>query len=138
MAGTNTADLDNPSARNTISNAAVPEATAQFGDGPAPAATSAPVGGASKAPKPAAVLADGRWPGYGKDTAMIGAGGTIGLAQFVNGVHIDFEVEVFRIDTADRSMWVRVTARSSLPTPLHVKPSLVYRKLPDGRAYIQT
>lgn len=70
--------------------------------------------------------------------AMLQPGEEFSFAQFVNGVHIDFEVEIFRIDTADRSMWVRVTARSSLPTPLHLKPSCVYRKLPDGRAYMQT
>src|SRR5688500_17941051 len=62
---------------------AAPEATAQFGDGPAPAATSAPVGGASKAPKPAAVLADGRWPGYVKDTGADTV--SMDLVEFLTG-----------------------------------------------------
>jgi hypothetical protein len=54
----------------------------------------------------------------------------------VRDVRVDFEVEVFRIDPGDRAMWVRVKARSDLATPLDLKPALVFRKLPDGRAYI--
>ena len=60
------------------------------------------------------------------------------FTQFFEGVQIDFEVEVFRIDPADRSMWVRVTPRSELSTPLQLRPEFVFRKLPDGRAYTPT
>ena len=57
------------------------------------------------------------------------------FTQFFDGVQMDFEVEVFRIDPGDRSMWVRVIPRASLRTPLDLKPSFVFRKLPDGRAF---
>lgn len=60
--------------------AAAPAATAQFGDGPAPAVTAI----ASKAPKASAVpLADGRWPGF---IATVG-GGTVSmdLVEFLTG-----------------------------------------------------
>src|SRR5688572_27828863 len=58
------------------------------------------------------------------------------FAQFVGGVHVDFEVEVFRIDPADRALWVRVQTRTGLATPLGLKPAAVFRKLPDGRAFL--
>ena len=66
--------------------------------------------------------------------AMLEPGEELSFAQHVDGVYIDFDVEVFRIDT-DGSMWVHVQTRSELPTPLNIHPSFVFRKLPDGRAY---
>lgn len=60
------------------------------------------------------------------------------FTQFVEGARVDFEVEVFRIDPADGSLWVRVGTRSALATPLALKPSFVFRKLPDGRAFTPT
>ena len=48
------------------------------------------------------------------------------FTQFFDGVQMDFEVEVFRIDPGDRSMWVRVIPRASLRTPLDLKPSLTH------------
>lgn len=60
------------------------------------------------------------------------------FSQFVDGAQVDFEVEVFRLDPADGSLWVRVKARSKLATPLDLKPSFVFRKLPDGRAFTPT
>jgi hypothetical protein len=68
--------------------------------------------------------------------AMLQPDEELSFSQMVQDVRVDFEVEVFRIDPSDRSMWVRVTARSGLATPLRLNPSLVFRKLPDGRAYI--
>ena len=59
------------------------------------------------------------------------------FSQLFEGVQIEFGVEVYRIDR-DGSMWVRVDARSSLGTPLRIRPSFVFRKLPDGRAYTPT
>ena len=66
--------------------------------------------------------------------AMLEPGEELSFAQHVDGVYIDFDVEVFRIDT-DGSMWVHIQTRSELPTPLNIRPSFVFRKLPDGRAY---
>jgi hypothetical protein len=69
------------------SPAAVPEATAEFGDGPAPAATGTPVTAATRPTKPAAVLADGRWPGFvrdaGDDTVFVD------LVEFLTGAAAD-------------------------------------------------
>jgi hypothetical protein len=67
--------------------------------------------------------------------ALLQPGEELSFAQFVEGVHVDFEVEIFRIDT-DGTMWVRVQGRAQLSTPLEIKPALVFRKLADGRAYI--
>jgi hypothetical protein len=67
--------------------------------------------------------------------AFLQPGEELSFTQFVDGVQIDFEVEVFRIDPGDQSMWVRVNARSRLSTPLDLKPAFVFRKLPDGRAF---
>jgi hypothetical protein len=59
---------------------AVPEATAQFGDGPAPAATVTPIATATTGK---VLLADGRWPGYiksvGDDTV------SMDLVEFLTG-----------------------------------------------------
>ncbi|MEO8628873.1 MAG: hypothetical protein ABI612_12320 [Betaproteobacteria bacterium] len=66
--------------------------------------------------------------------AMLQPGEEFSFAQFVDGVHIDFEVEVFRIDL-DKTMWIRVEPRAKLWTPLELKPSYTFRKLPDGRAF---
>jgi hypothetical protein len=65
-------------------------------------------------------------------------GEELSFSQFVDGVQVDFEVEVYRIDRDDGCMWVRVEARSSLPTPLQLRPAFEFRKLPDGRAYTST
>jgi hypothetical protein len=66
--------------------------------------------------------------------AMLQPGEELSFAQFVRGVHIDFEVEVFRIDT-DGTLWVNVRPHAKLGTPLNLKPTFVFRKLPDGRAF---
>jgi hypothetical protein len=68
--------------------------------------------------------------------AFLQPGEEFAFTQFVDDVQIDFEVEVFRIDPGDRSMWVRVIPRATLATPLDLRPSVVFRKLPDGRAYL--
>lgn len=60
---------------------------------------------------------------------------SLSFDQFVNGVHVSFDVEVFRLDK-DGTAWVRVTAASVLPTPFAIKPDLVFSKRPDGTAYI--
>lgn len=68
--------------RSAAAPAAVPGSTAKFGDGPAPAATVTPVATAT-AKKPAAPLADGRWPGFitkvGDDTVAMD------LVEFLTG-----------------------------------------------------
>jgi hypothetical protein len=69
--------------------------------------------------------------------AFLQPGEDLSFTQFVEGRQVDFEVEVFRIDPADQSLWVRVTPRATLPTPLALKPACVFRKLPDGRAWVQ-
>jgi hypothetical protein len=61
-------------------------------------------------------------------------GEELGFSQFIDGVQVDFGVEVYRIDR-DGSIWVRMDARSSLRTPLRLRPAFVFRKLPDGRAF---
>jgi hypothetical protein len=66
--------------------------------------------------------------------SMLEPGEELSFAQHFDGVYIDFDVEVFRID-ADGSMWVHVQARSDLATPFNIHPSFVFRKLPDGRAF---
>ncbi|MFI7546900.1 hypothetical protein [Actinoplanes sp. NPDC049599] len=69
--------------KNGAAPATAPGSTAQFGDGPAPDATGTPAATATKAPKPAAVLDDGRWPGFVKDT---GAGTvSMDLVEFLTG-----------------------------------------------------
>ena len=67
--------------------------------------------------------------------AFLQPGEEFAFTQFFDGVQIDFEIEVFRIDPADRAMWVRVIPRAGVTTPLDLKPSFVFRKLPDGRAF---
>ena len=67
--------------------------------------------------------------------SLLQPGEELSFAQFVDGVHIDFEVEIFRIDS-DGTIWVRVEGQAALPTPLRIRPAVVFRKLADGRAYI--
>jgi hypothetical protein len=69
--------------------------------------------------------------------AFLQPGEELSFSQFVDGVQVEFGVEVYRIDR-DGSMWVRVDARSHLGTPLQLRPAFVFRKLPDGRAYTST
>ena len=69
--------------------------------------------------------------------AFLQPGEELSFSQFVDGVQVEFGVEVYRIDR-DGTMWVRVDTRSSLVTPLQLRPSFVFRKLPDGRAYTST
>jgi hypothetical protein len=66
--------------------------------------------------------------------AFLQPGEDASFSQFVDGIRIDFGVEVFRIDR-DGSMWVRLDATAELRTPLRLKPVYVFRKLPDGRAF---
>jgi hypothetical protein len=67
--------------------------------------------------------------------AFLQPGDELSFSQFVDGIQVEFGVEVFRIDR-DGTMWVRVDPRSSLVTPLQLRPSLVFTKLPDGRAFV--
>lgn len=60
---------------------------------------------------------------------------SLSFDQYVNGVHMIFDVEIFRVDK-DGTVWVRVTAKSDLATPLGIEPDLVFSKLPDGRAFV--
>jgi hypothetical protein len=69
--------------------------------------------------------------------AFLQPGEELSFSQFFQGVQVEFGVEVYRIDR-DGCMWVRVDARSSLGTPLRIRPSFVFRKMPDGRAYALT
>ncbi len=68
--------------------------------------------------------------------ALLQPGEELSFAQFVDGVRVDFEVEVIRLDS-NGTLWVRVQALSDLPTPLRIKPAMVFRKLYEGSAYIQ-
>ena len=60
----------------------------------------------------------------------------LSFTQFVEGEAVDFEVEVYRIDS-DGTIWARVQARSELPTPFMLRPALVFTKRTDGMAYVQ-
>lgn len=60
----------------------------------------------------------------------------LSFTQFVEGQAVDFEVEVYRIDR-DGTIWARVEARSELPTPFMLRPTLVFTKRRDGMAYVQ-
>lgn len=60
----------------------------------------------------------------------------LSFTQFVEGEPVDFDVEVYRIDS-DGTIWARVQARSALPTPFMLRPALVFTKHRDGMAYVQ-
>lgn len=60
----------------------------------------------------------------------------LSFTQFIDGHPVDFEVEIIRVDT-DGRIWARVEARSELPTPLMLRPALVFTKHRDGMAYVQ-
>jgi len=47
---------------------------------------------------------------------------------------VRYVVDVYRGDT-DGTLWVYVEIETSLPTPLRLKPSFVFRKLRDGTAF---
>jgi len=55
------------------------------------------------------------------------------FAEFVDGVEVHFGVEVYRVDR-DGTLWVCVDADAAVTTPLGIKPTFFFRKLPDGRA----
>ena len=57
------------------------------------------------------------------------------FSEFVDGIEVQFGVEIIREDKGG-ILWVYVNANADLPTPLLIKPSFVFRKLPDGTAYI--
>ena len=57
------------------------------------------------------------------------------FSELVDGIQMQFGVEIFREDNGG-VLWVYVNADADLPTPLLIKPSFVFRKLPDGTAYI--
>jgi hypothetical protein len=59
----------------------------------------------------------------------------LSFSQLIDGVRVDFDVDVFRIDS-DGTLWVSVQTRAALATPLDIKPSLVFRKRPDGSAWV--
>ena len=56
------------------------------------------------------------------------------FAEFVDGVEVHFGVEIYRIDR-DGTLWVCVDADAAVTTPLGIKPTFLFRKLPDGRAF---
>jgi hypothetical protein len=68
--------------------------------------------------------------------SLLQADEELSFSQLVDGVRVDFGVDVYRIDS-DGTLWVYVDAHAQLPTPLGIKPSLVFRKLPDGQAFVQ-
>ncbi len=57
------------------------------------------------------------------------------FSEFVNGVQVHFNFEIVREDKGG-VLWVYVNADADLLTPLLIKPSFVFRKLPDGTAYV--
>jgi len=57
------------------------------------------------------------------------------FSEQVDGVEVHFGVEIFREDKGG-VLWVYVNADAHLLTPLLIKPSFVFRKLPDGTAYV--
>ena len=57
------------------------------------------------------------------------------FSEFVDCIEVQFGVEIIREDKGG-ILWVYVNANADLPTPLLIKPSFVFRKLPDGTAYI--
>ena len=64
-------------------------------------------------------------------------GEELSFSELVDEVEVHFGVEIFREDNGG-VLWVYVNAQTDLPTPLLIKPSFVFRKLPDGRAYVVT
>ena len=48
---------------------------------------------------------------------------------------MQFDFEIVREEKGG-VLWVYVNADAGLPTPLLLKPSFVFRKLPDGTAYV--
>ena len=64
-------------------------------------------------------------------------GEELSFSELVDDVEVHFGVEIFREDNGG-VLWVYVNAQTDLPTPLLIKPSFVFRKLPDGRAYVVT
>ena len=64
-------------------------------------------------------------------------GEELSFSELVDDVEVHFGVEIFREDHGG-VLWVYVNAQTDLPTPLLIKPSFVFRKLPDGRAYVVT
>jgi hypothetical protein len=68
--------------------------------------------------------------------SLLQPGEPLSFSQLVEGVRVDFDVDVFRIDP-DGTLWVSIETQARLPTPFDIKPSLVFRKRPDGSAWIQ-
>jgi len=67
---------------------------------------------------------------------LLQPGEQLSFSQLVEGVRVDFDVDVFRLDS-DGTLWVSIETKAPLRTPLDIKPSLVFRKRPDGSAWIQ-
>jgi hypothetical protein len=57
------------------------------------------------------------------------------FSEFVDGVQVQFDFEIVREEKGG-VLWVYVNADAGLLTPLLLKPSFVFRKLPDGTAYV--
>lgn len=57
------------------------------------------------------------------------------FSEFVDGVQVRFSYEIVREEQGG-VLWVYVNADADLPAPLLMKPSFVFRKLPDGTAYV--
>lgn len=57
------------------------------------------------------------------------------FSEWVDGVQIRFAVEIVREEQGG-VLWVYVNADADLPTPLLLRPSFVFRKLPNGTAYV--
>jgi len=62
-------------------------------------------------------------------------GEQLSFSELVNGVEVHFAVELFRVDT-DGTLWVFVGTEADLPTPLRIRPWVVFRKLRDGTAFM--
>jgi hypothetical protein len=61
-------------------------------------------------------------------------GTELSFSEFIDGIEVYFAADVFRVDT-DGTLWIALDAGSNLPTPLLIRPSFVFKKLPDGRAF---
>jgi len=60
----------------------------------------------------------------------------LSFTQYFDGEAVDFEVEVYRIDS-NGTIWARVEARCERPTPMMLRPALIFTKHRDGMAYVQ-
>jgi len=62
-------------------------------------------------------------------------GEELSFSEVVDGIEVHFAVDLFRVEP-DGTLWVFVDADAGLPTPLRIRPSVVFRKLRDGTAFL--